>query len=111
MHKLSSNTPGRTRFDRLLFIGKTSVPLCVDALKTAVKEAKSGIDIGRYKEAWDCIRIAAPGEPEAVRDDEWIVRIERENVIERRRLETELSGYKNNLIKESIRVSLSGGFY
>lgn len=95
---------GRTRFDRLLFIGKTCPPLCVDALKAAILEAKQGPDVTRYMEAWDCIRLAAPGEPEAQRDQAWIDRIEAENKAELSRLEAELKGYKNNLIKESIRV-------
>lgn len=99
--------PGRTRFDRLLLIGKCSVPLSVDALKTAVIEAKNGTDSYRYKEAWDCIRIAAPGEPEAARDDAWIAKIESANRHETMHLEGLLKGYKNNLIKESIRVRIS----
>lgn len=96
---------GRTRYDRLLLIGQTSVPLCVDALKAAVAEAKKGKDVDRYKEAWDHIREAAPGEPEAKRDDVWIEAKEKANRAETTRLEAELKGYKNNLIKESIRVS------
>jgi COP9 signalosome complex subunit 1 len=80
------------------------VPLCIDALKAAIKEAKGGKDVRRYKEAWDAIRIAAPNDPDAVRDEEWIDRTTRANKTETARLETELKGYKNNLIKESIRV-------
>lgn len=81
------------------------MPLCIDALKAAVTEAKAGSDVLRYREAWDCLRVAAPGEPEAQRDDSWIETTERANRAETTRLETELKGYKNNLIKESIRVS------
>lgn len=99
-----SHYSGRTRFDRLIFIGKSSVPLCIDALKAAIKEAKKGVDVGRYKEAWECIRIAAPNEPEAVHDQHWIDKVEQGNHTELQRLETELRGYKNNLIKESIRM-------
>lgn len=95
---------GRTKFDRLLFIGKSSVTLCVDALKAAVAEAKSGQDVGRYKEAWDSIRLAAPDAPEAQRDEAWIESTDKANKTETLRLETELKGYRNNLIKESIRV-------
>ena len=106
MQKLTSlNEPGRTRYDRLLLIGKSCVPLCVDALKTAVQEAKKGSDVTRYKDAWDCIRLAAPTEPEAQRDEAWIEAVEKANKAETTRLESELKGYKNNLIKESIRVS------
>ncbi|EQL02639.1 26S proteasome, regulatory subunit Rpn7 [Ophiocordyceps sinensis CO18] len=82
----------------------TCPPLCVDALKAAILEAKQGPDVTRYMEAWDCIRLAAPGEPEAQRDQAWIDRIEAENKAELSRLEAELKGYKNNLIKESIRM-------
>lgn len=96
--------PGRTRCERLLHIGKSSVPLCVDALKAAVREAKSGRDVRRYKEVWEAIRIAAPNDPDAIRDEDWIERVTRENKAETARLENELKGYKNNLIKESIRV-------
>lgn len=80
------------------------MPLCVDALKAAVAEAKSSSDVSRYIEAWDHIRLAAPNEPEAQKDDAWIEKTERANKAETTRLETELKGYKNNLIKESIRV-------
>jgi COP9 signalosome complex subunit 1 len=70
-----------------------------------VREAKGQRDVHRYKAAWDCIRHVAPGELEAGRDDTWIEQTERENKAETARLESELKGYKNNLIKESIRVS------
>ncbi|KAJ6787831.1 hypothetical protein PWT90_09554 [Aphanocladium album] len=100
------NYTGRTRFDRLLLIGKSCVPLRVEALKAAVSEAKSGTDVSHYKHAWDAIRKLAPNEPEAARDEAWIDATEKSNKAETQRLESELKGYKNNLIKESIRVLL-----
>ncbi|KAI1384696.1 26S proteasome subunit RPN7-domain-containing protein [Hypoxylon trugodes] len=99
-----SNYKGRTRFERLLLIGQCSVPLCVDALKAAVAEAKSGKDIQRYKDAFECIRLAAPHEPEARWDEAWVAATDKSNKTETQRLETELKGYKNNLVKESIRI-------
>ncbi|KAJ3497884.1 hypothetical protein NLG97_g1554 [Lecanicillium saksenae] len=98
------NYTGRTRFDRLLLIGKSCVPLRVEALKGAVAEAKSSTDVSLYKQAWDCIRKLAPNEPEATRDDAWIDATEKSNKAETQRLESELKGYRNNLIKESIRM-------
>lgn len=80
------------------------MPLCVDALKAAVVEAKQGQDVQRYRDAWDCIRVAAPSEPEAVFDNEWVENTERANKAKTHDLESELKGYKMNLIKESIRV-------
>ncbi|GAB1320473.1 hypothetical protein MFIFM68171_10683 [Madurella fahalii] len=98
------NYKGRTRFDRLFLIGRSSVPLCVDALKAAVAEAKRGRDTQRYREAVECLSIAAPSEPEATFDQAWLENQESVNQIETNRLLTELKGYKNNLIKESIRM-------
>lgn len=99
-----SNYRGRTRFDRLLLIGRSSVPLCVDALNAAIAEAKKGKDVQRYRDAWECIRLAAPNEPQAQWDQAWVDKTEKTNKGEMHRLEGELRGYKNNLIKESIRI-------
>lgn len=82
------------------------MPLQIEALKSAITEAKSGRDVSQYKQAWDCIRKLAPEEPEATRDEAWIDATEKSNKAETQRLESELKGYKNNLIKESIRVEL-----
>ena len=69
-----------------------------------MSEAKTGSDVAHYLLAWDCIRKVAPNEPEATRDEAWIEATEKSNKAETQRLESELKGYKNNLIKESIRV-------
>ena len=100
-----SRCVGRTRYDRLLHIGKHSKVLSVDALKAAVREAKKGDDVGRYKDACQYLQFVAPHEQEAQFDDEWAKSKEDQNRKETARLENELKGYKNNLIKESIRVS------
>ncbi|KAL4725564.1 hypothetical protein ACLX1H_007713 [Fusarium chlamydosporum] len=99
-----SNYTGRTRIERLIQIGKSSVPLCVDALKLAIAEAKEGSDVTQYVASWSCLRIAAPQEPEAQKDQAWIDRVERENKAETARLESQLKQYRHNLIKESIRM-------
>ncbi|KAK4190035.1 COP9 signalosome complex subunit 1 [Podospora australis] len=98
------NYRGRTRFDRLLLIGQSSVALCVEALKAAVAEAKRGRDTHRYKEAVESLRQAAPSEPEARLDQAWLSTTELANENEKARLSVELKGYKNNLLKESIRM-------
>jgi COP9 signalosome complex subunit 1 len=74
-------------------------------LKAAIGEAKKGKDIRRYTDAVECLRIAGPSEPEAEFDRTWLDQTEKANKAETHRLELELKGYKNNLIKESIRVS------
>lgn len=95
---------GRTRFDRLYLIGTCSTHLSTEALKAAVSEAKSGKDISRYERAVTALAQAAPGEIEAKRDIDWVERMHKVVKAETDRLEHELKGYKNNLIKESIRV-------
>lgn len=95
---------GKTRFDRLYLIGSTSSCLYLEALKGAVTEAKRGKDIGRYEVAVATLREIASNDPDATLDLEWIDRMNKQVKAETDRLELELKGYKNNLIKESIRV-------
>lgn len=85
-------------------IGRCSVPLYLDALKAAVAEAQKSHDINRYKEAWGYLHLAAPNDPEARYNKNWVESTEAANAAETRRLERELKVYKNNLVKESIRM-------
>lgn len=87
-----------------MFIGLHSTVLRTEALKAAVAEAKRGRNVARYNEAREALGRFAPDEPEAQRDGQWITNIEKQNKAEGARLEAELKGYKNNLVKESIRV-------
>ena len=104
----ANSLPGRTRLDRLITIGVSSTFLGVDALKLAVIEAKHGKDIKRYLDAQSHLEIVGPQEREAIKDQTWIHTTNHQNHAETTRLEAELKGYKNNLIKESIRVGHFG---
>jgi COP9 signalosome complex subunit 1 len=75
-------------------------------LRLAVAEAKSGKDVDRYERAVEAFSQVAPTEPEAVFDQRWFETTKQTVRAETEKLEHELKGYKNNLIKESIRVSL-----
>ncbi|KAL2870018.1 COP9 signalosome complex subunit 1 [Aspergillus lucknowensis] len=99
-----ANYSGRTKFNRLFLIGTCSTHLSVEALKAAIAEAKSGKDVSRYERAVQALAENAPNEIEAVLDREWVERLQRVVRAETDRLEHELRGYKNNLIKESIRM-------
>ncbi|PWY71041.1 COP9 signalosome subunit 1 [Aspergillus sclerotioniger CBS 115572] len=99
-----ANYTGRTRFNRLLLIGTCSTYLSVEALKAAVAEAKGGRDVPRYERAVRALADAAPNDPEATLDTNWVDRMNKSVKAETDRLEHELRGYKNNLIKESIRM-------
>ena len=97
-------SPGRTRFERLLLIGTSSSYLYLEALKAAVAEAKQGTDVQRYENAVSYLRELAPNDPDATPDLDWIDRMKKQVKSATDKMELELKGYKNNLIKESIRV-------
>lgn len=98
-------SPGRTRVNRLLLIASTSTVLSVDALKLAMQEILSnGRDVQQYRNVWEELRSLAPNDPDTTFNRQWAEQTERANESELRRLESELKGYKNNLVKESIRV-------
>ncbi|PYH47673.1 COP9 signalosome complex subunit 1 [Aspergillus saccharolyticus JOP 1030-1] len=99
-----ANYTGRTRYNRLYVIGTCSSYLAVEALKAAVAEAKSGKDVIRYERAVRALAEVAPNDPEATLDTHWVDHMQKVVKAETDRLEHELKGYKNNLIKESIRM-------
>ena len=88
-------------------IGSSSTYLRFEATKAAVREAKKGIDISRYKDAVERLHMIAPDDEDATVDDEWVDKTTREVKATTDRMEVEIKGYKNNLIKESIRVRMS----
>lgn len=72
----------------------------------AVVEAKKGKDVKSYENAVKALARVAPQESEATLDTAWVEFTQKTVKAETDRLEHELKGYKNNLIKESIRVCL-----
>lgn len=99
---------GRTRYDRLYLIGTCSPLLANDALKAAIAEAKASKDVVRYEKAVRALAEVAPNDPDATLSSAWVQETQRFVKAQTERLEHELRGYKNNLIKESIRVSGKG---
>lgn len=99
-----ANYRGRTRFERLLLIGTSSSYLFLEALKAAIAEAKQGTDVQRYENAVSCLREIAPNDTDATPDLDWIDRMKKQVKGATDKMELELKGYKNNLIKESIRM-------
>ena len=88
----------------MLHIGKTSSFLGHEALRLAAVEAKKGKDVTLYEQVMQLFSDIAPNDPASMKDSAWIDRTHIEAAAESQRLEGELRGYKNNLIKESIRV-------
>ncbi len=80
--------------------------LRVEALRLAVAEAKHGSDLKSYEDALQMHRRSSrSGDLDSQADQAWMEKKDKQNKAESTRLEHELKGYKNNLIKESIRVS------
>jgi COP9 signalosome complex subunit 1 len=97
-------TVGHTRIDRLNHIGSHSPYLAVDAYRLAIAEAKKGKNVSLYTRLVEEFSSIAPDDPAALLDTAWAEKKTREIQQEQDRLEHELKSYKNNLIKESIRV-------
>ena len=110
---------------RLLFIAKRSAPLVLPALTLALETIQSAtLDVPLYEATFaqyqDALAEFAKGtvkDPLAIQsyeaikhkslslDRPWIDKTTKEAKLGREKLEVELKGYTNNLIKESIRVS------
>ncbi|KAF2656711.1 PCI-domain-containing protein [Lophiostoma macrostomum CBS 122681] len=108
-----SNYDGSTRLDRLDHIGSTSTYLAVDAYRIAIPEAKRGKNVKLYLALVEDFSTIAPNDPLATPDLGWADKKNREVKEEQDKLEHELKSYKNNLIKESIRMGNEdlGHFY
>lgn len=96
--------PGLARLNRLQCIGGSSPHIGLDALRLAINETKQSRNIEKYTELIAVAKSVAPADPLASQDQEWLDSRTRQVKAETDRLEHELKGYKNNLIKESIRV-------
>lgn len=100
-----SNYDGFTRADRLRHIGSHSTYLAVDAYRIAIAEAKRGKNVKLYLDLVDEFAQIAPDDPAALTDTTWATEKTKKVEVEKEKLEHELKSYKNNMIKESIRVS------
>ncbi|KAF2155861.1 hypothetical protein K461DRAFT_251900 [Myriangium duriaei CBS 260.36] len=98
------NYDGRVRLMRLQHIANLSPPLCLEALHLAIPESKQARDPEMYISLTSLLHEIDTNDALAAPDVEWVERRNKENKRETERLEQELKGYKNNLIKESIRM-------
>jgi COP9 signalosome complex subunit 1 len=100
-----ANYAGQLRLERLIAIASAASPLSIDALKLAVAESKKGLHAEVYLHLVGDLSKLAPNDPLALADMDWATAVTKKAKMETDRLENELKAYKNNLIKESIRVS------
>lgn len=92
---------GHARTRRLLFVS-TRLPEAAraSALKEVLSEAKADEDLATYREA--AARLEAGGH--VAGDAAWLSAADARAAARLAKLESELNGYRNNLIKESIRM-------
>jgi COP9 signalosome complex subunit 1 len=101
---LADPIQGPTRFLRLQTIATTSPFLSADAFRLAITEAMAGKNVDAYVETVAAFEKLLPNDPMAQLDATWIENKTKKVKAETDRMEHELKTYKNNLIKESIRV-------
>ncbi|CAG8434588.1 10915_t:CDS:2 [Funneliformis caledonium] len=102
-----SNYRGHTKVDRLLFIAKRCPILQNDAYRLALQELRdNSLDHNRYISAATKLNeaLTAKGYPSFSIDNTWVDSTQKRAKSLLERLEVELKNYKNNLIKESIRM-------
>lgn len=88
---------------RLAHVAGNCPPLAQQALQIAITSTKNGKDVALYTRLVGLAKKLGFNEL-AELDTEWVDRTEDANKRESSRLEQELKGYKNNLIRESIRM-------
>lgn len=102
-----NNYTGRTKIQRLLFIANRCPPLAAQALQFGIKLLQSEtFDVKAYQQACNHLLSADPPTAEALGhpDQTWIDATTRRAKVQGDKLENELKSYRNNLIKESIRM-------
>ncbi|KXS17797.1 FUSCA protein FUS6 [Gonapodya prolifera JEL478] len=101
-----ANYTGHGRIDRLLFIADHCPMFTVDAYKLAVVELKKTPNFQRYTQTVQRLNevLASRGAPPYQLDTAWVDQTQRLVRSQTEKLEAELKGYKNNHIKESIRM-------
>lgn len=99
---------GNGRIERLIFIGNCCPPLRIDAYQKAIQYLKETVNVEKYQDIVSKLNqeLEAKKETTVDLDLDWISKIAQKNNEDFRRLEMELSSYKSNLIKESIRVEI-----
>ncbi|XP_047324376.1 COP9 signalosome complex subunit 1-like [Impatiens glandulifera] len=104
---------GRTKIVRLIFIANhcNNAAMEIEALKMAHDEIKTGEDTKLYRDVVQ--KIDGRLGPDYALDSDWADTIDKKAELRQKKLETDLSGYRLNLIKESIRMGYNdfGDFY
>ncbi|CAN8267884.1 unnamed protein product [Cochlearia groenlandica] len=102
---------GRTKLTRLLFVANNNDAIQLEALRMAYDEIKRGENTQLFRDVVDKIN-GRLGDKYCM-DSDWCESVDRRADLKKGKLENELSSYRTNLIKESIRMGYNdfGDFY
>ncbi|TPX34998.1 hypothetical protein SmJEL517_g02516 [Synchytrium microbalum] len=97
---------GHTKVERLIYVAERCPPLQIDALRLALSELKRTMNATRYLFVSNRLNeaLSAKGQASVTADTAWTDRTNKEAKVKTEKLEAELKNYKNNMIKESIRM-------
>eukprot|EP00164_Ancoracysta_twista_P002734 GFYU01003636.1.p1 GENE.GFYU01003636.1~~GFYU01003636.1.p1 ORF type:complete len:477 (-),score=156.77 GFYU01003636.1:131-1516(-) len=107
-----ANYAGHTKIDRLAFIAEqaesvlkpeVSRDVSMEAYRLALEELKKTSNATKYKELTEKAAAAFGAETFSV-DEAWIESVQKKSEAREKKLDMELHAYKQNLIKESIRM-------
>ncbi|KAF2427401.1 COP9 signalosome-like protein complex subunit 1 [Tothia fuscella] len=106
-----SNYDGYTKLMRLQCIAMTSPLLSKEAFRIAITQIKESAtknggcsDVTFYQTLVEALEKLSPSDPLAYLDTDWMEQVTAKSARKTDILEKELKTYKNNLIKESIRM-------
>jgi COP9 signalosome complex subunit 1 len=100
------NYSGHGQIHRLRFVALKSQPLQIEALKHAIRLIKENtLYVSLYRETVEQLHALDSTLSEAAVDQIWVDQAIKMSRTTAEKLEAELKNYKNNLIKESIRVN------
>ncbi|KTW32902.1 hypothetical protein PNEG_04289 [Pneumocystis murina B123] len=100
-----NNYKGYTRIERLIFISEHCSFLCVEALKLAIELSQTEtLDTVLYEKLVTRLQQKDSSECNIVLDTEWIHETKKNTKNILQKLKSRLKNYKNNFIKESIRM-------
>ncbi len=102
-----SNYEGHAKIDRLIYVGDKCTALRIEAYKAAIHVLmRSTVNLNLYNQLVAKLNheLAEQNIPQVDVDIEWISKTANYLNTKLERLESDLIGYKQNMIKESIRV-------
>jgi hypothetical protein len=106
----ANNYSGHTKIDRLVFIAERCPSLAIEAYNLALIDLKKepNLNTQKYLSILNKLNelLLSRGETSVSQDSAWTEAVNRTVSTQQQKLENDLKNYRNNMIKESIRVCI-----